>query len=111
MTAPLPCADRANLAAWSGKGHVKLMDSTTGKELARLEDQNQGRIEATAFTLDGGYLVGVSNDSSCIRAWNLRKLREGLVELEFDWDAPPFAPALPVGPGTLVVEIDRAQQK
>jgi WD40 repeat protein len=99
------------LAAWGWqKGVIVLVDVKTGREIARLEDPHQDARRSLNFTADGTQLIGTTNDSSCVRVWDLRKIREGLKELGLDWDAPPYPPAktpvlkgLPVPP--LEVEV------
>ncbi|MBA4062319.1 MAG: hypothetical protein C0501_01170 [Isosphaera sp.] len=88
-------------AAWAGKGFVVLTDADTGREVARLEDPHQDGLHNLTFSPDGTLLLGATNDSFCVRAWDLRRVRAGLAELGLDWDAPaypPAPPAEPVGP-------------
>ncbi len=81
------------LAAWGGhKGYIPLVDPDTGRELARLEDPNQDGLFCLTFNSDGTLLIGTTNDSACVRVWDLRKIRAGLKELDLDWDAPPYPP-------------------
>jgi WD40 repeat protein len=72
-------------------GVYRLVELTTGRELARLEDQEQNTGQA-AFSPDGAWVVIEARDS--LRVWDLRRLRAGLAELGLDWDAPslPKAP-------------------
>jgi serine/threonine-protein kinase len=83
----------SRLVAWnSAKGYVTLVDTETGRELAQLEDPHQDGYHAMTFSPDGTLLIGVSNDSSCIRVWDLRRIRQGLIELGLDQDALPSEP-------------------
>src|SRR5262249_13553695 len=78
--------------------------------LARIEAPQLGGLEGfgLAFSPDGTLLLGVSNDSFCVRVYDLRKIRQGLVELGLDWDAPPYPPAPPAGRlAPLTVEVVR----
>jgi WD40 repeat protein len=87
---------------WS-KGHVPLVDPESGRELARLEDPSDDALHTVAFNGDGSLLFGASNDSFCVRVWDLRKIREGLTELDLDWDARPYPPArAPVADGQYI---------
>ena len=87
-------APDGRLAAWSGgKGYVPLIDPDTGREQARLEDPNQDGLLALTFSPDGTRLFGTTNDSQCVRVWDLRLIRRGLADLGLDWDAPPYPPA------------------
>jgi tetratricopeptide (TPR) repeat protein len=47
------------------------------------------------FTPDGTRLVAVSEDGKAIHVWDLRLIRQQLVELVLDWDEPPYPPAPP----------------
>jgi WD40 repeat protein len=86
-------APDTRLAAWGGqKGFIPLVDPATGRELARLEDPHQDGMRMLTFSPDGTLLIGVTNDSFCVRVWDLRKLRQALVELGLDWDALPYPP-------------------
>lgn len=94
------------LAACAGKGFTHLIDPETGRELARLEDPNQDRFQSITFSPDSTQLIGTTNDSSCVRVWDLRKIRAGLVELDLDWAAPAYPPEpTPVARTPLQVEV------
>jgi WD40 repeat protein len=81
------------LAAWGGhKGFIPLVDPESGRELARLEDPFQDGLAWLTFNPDGTLLIGSTDDSSCVRVWDLRKIRAGLKELDLDWDAQPYPP-------------------
>ena len=66
------------VSAWGGKGFVALTDPGTARELARLEDPNQDGYYDMAITPDGTQLIGFSDDSQCLRVWDLRAIRAGL---------------------------------
>jgi tetratricopeptide (TPR) repeat protein len=70
-------------------GIYRLVELATGRELAKLEDPEQNSGPA-AFTADGARLVTSAKNG--MRVWDLRRIREGLMELNLDWDAPPFPP-------------------
>ncbi len=94
------------LEAWNGKGFVVLTETDTGRELVRLEDPNQDGLNGVVFSADGALLMGSTNDSFCVRIWDLRRLRRGLAELGLDWDAAPFPPApVAAAPGLLRVRL------
>jgi WD40 repeat protein/tetratricopeptide (TPR) repeat protein len=78
------------LAAWCGKGFVAVTDAETGREVVRLEDPHQDGLVGATFSPDGALLMGSTNDSHCVRVWDLRKIRAGLAGLGLDWDAPPY---------------------
>jgi eukaryotic-like serine/threonine-protein kinase len=78
-------------------GIYRLVELTTGRELARLEDPEQG-TGAAAFTPDGLQLVVTAQNG--LRVWNLRRIREELARLGLDWDGPPRLSARAVAPGS-----------
>jgi serine/threonine protein kinase/WD40 repeat protein len=69
------------------RGIYRLVELTTGRELARLEDPEQTAGQAV-FSPDGTKLVIEAGNG--LRVWDLRRLRASLDELGLDWDAPPF---------------------
>jgi serine/threonine protein kinase/WD40 repeat protein len=86
-------SDSKLLAVETGQGVVRLVDPTSGREYARLEDPNQDRAESIAFTPDASQLVITNNDSNSIHVWDLRAMRAELVKLDLDWALPPYPPA------------------
>ena len=96
------------LAAWGGhKGYIPLVDPSTGRELARLEDPHNDAVTGLTFSPDGTQLLGVTNDSFSVRVWDLRLIRAGLQQLGLDWDAPPYPAVVDVPPdqGPLQLEL------
>src|SRR5262249_14809368 len=91
----VPWDATADLAVMGqANGIYRLVKLTTGHELARLEDQEQNTGPAS-FTHDGTKLVVWAKNG--LRLWDLRRIREGLVELGLDWDAPSFPKASKAG--------------
>ena len=80
-------------------GTLILVEVETGRELARLEDPEQARIDAVAFTPDGSQLVTTLLDRPYLRVWDLRAIRRRLAELRLDWD-PPATFDTPDAPGS-----------
>jgi serine/threonine protein kinase/WD40 repeat protein len=68
-------------------GIYRLVELTSGRELARLEDPDQV-TGAAAFTPDGSKLVVTAKDG--LRVWDLRRIRLELGQLRLDWDGPPY---------------------
>jgi tetratricopeptide (TPR) repeat protein len=93
------------LAAWNAKGGLVLTDPETGRVLARLEGPHQDNMSVPAFSPDGTLLVASTDDSFCVRAWDLRKIRAGLVELGLDWAAPAYPPGASPDPGSLPLPV------
>jgi hypothetical protein len=104
------------LAAWGWqKGFVALVEPETGRELARLEDPHQDGLAWLTFSPDGTRLIGTTNDSFCIRVWDLRKIRTGLKGLGLDWDARPYPAGTEPGadaprPAPLQIEVVGAEK-
>jgi serine/threonine protein kinase/WD40 repeat protein len=84
-------------------GIYRLVELSTGRELARLEDPEQNTAPA-AFTPDGTKLVITAKDS--LRVWDLRRIRAELAKLGLDWEAPAYSPATPAHPKELQVQVD-----
>jgi hypothetical protein len=72
---------------------LHLIETATGRTVARLEDPHGGRATWQGFTPDGTRLVVVSHYASAIHVWDLRAIRARLKEMNLDWDWPPFPPA------------------
>jgi tetratricopeptide (TPR) repeat protein len=89
---------------------IRLVDSATGREIARLEDPYSERPHTwMGFTPDGTQLVAVSQSARAIRVWDLRAIRRQLKERGLDWDWPEFAPAGPEGGRLLEVQVDSGE--
>jgi WD40 repeat protein len=82
--------DSRLLALERGDGAVRLIEVASGREIAVLEDQQQGRSGAITFSPDGTLLLLTNKDNNVLRVWDLRKLRAGLKAIDLDWDAPPY---------------------
>jgi tetratricopeptide (TPR) repeat protein len=70
-------------------GVYRLVEVSSGRELARLEDPEQNSLPA-AFTPAGEKLVTTAKNG--LRIWDLRLIRQELRKLDLDWHAPPFPP-------------------
>jgi WD40 repeat protein len=81
------------LALERGDGAVRLIEAASGRELAVLEDPQQGRSGAITFSPDGTLLLLTNKDNNVLRLWDLRKLRAGLRAIDLDWEAPPYPAA------------------
>ncbi len=68
--------------------------NAAGKTLVQLGLPEQSRAGYATFSADGSQLVHQSADHHQVHAWDLRALRRHLAELDLDWDAPPFPPAV-----------------
>jgi WD40 repeat protein/tetratricopeptide (TPR) repeat protein len=71
---------------------LRLVETETGRMLARLESPDLGAAVFATFSPDGSRLVVTTNDrpGPAAHVWDLRAIRRRLVELGLDWDAPPL---------------------
>jgi WD40 repeat protein/Tfp pilus assembly protein PilF len=80
---------------------LRLVETETGRTLARLESPDMCKVRWATFSPDGSRLVVITNDGPAVHVWDLRAIRRGLVELGLDWAAPdypiddPCSPAAP----------------
>jgi WD40 repeat protein len=92
---PVPvaiAADGSLLACSLSDGMVRLFDLKTMREVTRLSSGTAQPIDALRFSLDGGSLAVVREDTT-IHIWNLRGVRRQLTKLGVDWNLPEIAPA------------------
>jgi serine/threonine protein kinase/WD40 repeat protein len=73
-------------------GVLHLVETATGRTVARLTDPHGDRAHWQAFTPDGTRLVVVSNYANAVHIWDLRAIRTRLKAMNLDWDWPEFAP-------------------
>ena len=73
--------DGGYLVVETGTGVLRLVDSATGNDLARLEAPPLARAERAAFTPDGRRLIVSGIDSTHIHVWDLRAVRRQLDEI------------------------------
>jgi WD40 repeat protein len=83
--------DSRLLAIRDGSNEIRLEETTTGREVARLTGPEQVAYFPTCFTPDGTRLIALSG--SFLQVWDLRLIRQELKELGLDWDWPEFPPA------------------
>jgi serine/threonine protein kinase/WD40 repeat protein len=111
LTALAFSPDRSTLALASDAQVVRLVELSSGRELATLAAPDVQRpIFKLAFSADGSQLAGVMGDSR-VQLWDLRLLRQQLGDMGLDWDAPPFPPVAAgteAGPLTVTVETGRS---
>jgi WD40 repeat protein/Tfp pilus assembly protein PilF len=86
--------DGRALALGDAPGVVRLVDTDSGREIARLTTPELTRLVPCCFTPDGATLVTLGTESETLHLFDLRAIRGQLAELGLDWDAPPLpAPA------------------
>jgi WD40 repeat protein/serine/threonine protein kinase len=70
---------------------VRLIEASTGKELATLTAPNPRPITWLCFSPDDRQLA-VACGNHVIQAWDLRLIRERLAAMDLDWDLSPYPP-------------------
>jgi serine/threonine protein kinase/WD40 repeat protein/Tfp pilus assembly protein PilF len=89
-----PLAFAANgplLAIASGAQTLRLVDPSSGQELATLTAPDPHIITCLCFSPDGTQLAAATQDN-IIHLWDLRTLRQELATRQLDWDLPPYPP-------------------
>ena len=76
-------------------GVIRLLETTTGREVARLTGPEPTWYAPACFTPDGTRLVATCSGETALYVWDLRLIRQQLKELGLDWDWPDFPPADP----------------
>jgi serine/threonine protein kinase/WD40 repeat protein/Tfp pilus assembly protein PilF len=97
--------DSRLMALGDAYGVIRICETETAKEIARLTSPEPGWYQAECFTPDGTKLLAGSFDDR-IYAFDLRAIREGLEELELDWGWPSFPPAVAKPQSPPRIEID-----
>jgi WD40 repeat protein len=68
---------------------VRLVEHTTGREIALLEDPHSYSPRLNLFSLDGTKLISVNHERG-IYVWDLKLIRAQLKARGLDWDWPEF---------------------
>ncbi len=93
---------------------LQLVETETGRKVARFESPDLCGVEFVTFSPDGSRLVVTTNGPGAVHVWDLRAIRRRLVEMGLDWDAPAFsdddpaAPSAPPFPRAQTITIDDA---
>ncbi|MBI3407193.1 MAG: protein kinase [Planctomycetes bacterium] len=72
---------------------IRLLETTTGREVARLTGPDLTWYYPACFTPDGTRLIATAEKA--LYVWDLRLIRRQLKDLALDWDWPEFPPAEP----------------
>jgi serine/threonine protein kinase/WD40 repeat protein len=75
-----------------------LVETETGRTLARLESPDLFAAGWPTFSPDGSRLVVTTPDGPAVHVWDLRAIRKTLFKMGLDWDAPAFAQEDPADP-------------
>jgi WD40 repeat protein len=69
---------------------IRLVETATGREVARLTGPEPSWYLPACFTPDGTRLISNGPDPSALYVWDLRLIRRQLKELGLDWDWPQY---------------------
>src|SRR5262249_8406068 len=77
---------------------IRLVETVTGREVARLTGPEPVRYNPACFTPDGTRLIAGCAGGTALYVWDLRSIRRQLKELDLDWEWDEFPSAAePVG--------------
>jgi WD40 repeat protein len=88
---------------------IRLVETETGRTVARLESPDLCDMREATFSPDGSRLVSTTNDGPAVHVWDLRAIRRHLARIGLDWDAPAYSdddPASPALPPLLPVQVE-----
>jgi serine/threonine protein kinase/WD40 repeat protein/tetratricopeptide (TPR) repeat protein len=98
-------ADGRQLVVQDLDSILRLVETDTGRTIARFESPDLCAAGWGTFSPDGTRLIFSTNDGPAVHVWDLRAIREKLAGMALDWDAPTYsgddqaAPtALPLSP-------------
>ncbi len=69
---------------------LRLVETETGRTLARLDSPDSCHVNWATFTPDESRLVVNTPDGLAVHVWDLRAIRRQLRSRGLDWDAPPY---------------------
>jgi serine/threonine protein kinase/WD40 repeat protein len=72
---------------------IRLVETATGRELARLTGPEPMWYAPRCFAPDGTRLVATCSGQKALYVWDLRLIRQQLKQMGLDWDWPNFTPA------------------
>ena len=88
---------------------LRLVETETGRTLARLESPDACQVDDATFSPDGSRLVVTTNDGPAVHIWDLRAIRRQLTRMGLDWDAPAYSdddPAADSSPPLPSLQVD-----
>jgi WD40 repeat protein len=69
---------------------ICLVETETGRVIARLESPDSSDVIWATFSPDGSRLVLVAANNPAVYVWDLRPIRKRLAAIGLDWDAPAY---------------------
>jgi WD40 repeat protein len=88
-------ADGKLLALPGENGSIRVIETTSGREVFRLTGPEPTSYGPQCFSSDGSYLVATCSSSDALYVWDLRLIRSELKEMGLDWEWPEFPPPVP----------------
>jgi serine/threonine protein kinase/WD40 repeat protein len=85
---------------------IRLVETATGREVARLTGPEPQRYAAACFTPDGTRLIARGSDEKMLHVWDLRAIRQQLKGMGLDWEWPEFGPAEPQAQAGKFVKVE-----
>jgi serine/threonine protein kinase/WD40 repeat protein len=70
---------------------IRLVETETGRTLARLESPDLYAVNIATFSPDGARLVVTTQDGPAVHVWDLRAIRRQLARIGLDWDSPAYS--------------------
>ncbi len=70
---------------------LRLVETNSGRMVARLESPDACNTIFATFSPDGSRLVVTTNDGPAVHVWDLRAIRRHLASMSLDWDAPAYS--------------------
>jgi WD40 repeat protein len=77
---------------------IRLVETATGRTLARLESPDRCAVNGATFSLDGSRLVVTTPDGPAVHVWDLRAIRRELAKIGLDWDSAAYSDDDPASP-------------
>jgi WD40 repeat protein len=84
-------ADSRLVVTVDSNGVLGLVETETGRTLARLESPDLCAVGWVTLSPDGSRLVVTTHDGPAVHVWDLRAIRKTLLKMGLDWDAPAFS--------------------
>lgn len=87
---------------------LRLVETESGRTVARLESPDSCDVTEATFSPDGARLVVTTQDGAAVHLWDLRAIRKRLVAMGLDWDAQASSvdPADPAAPPLPPLQVD-----
>jgi eukaryotic-like serine/threonine-protein kinase len=85
------------LAAKDEDQVLRLVETETGRTVARLTSPDLGDVSGAAFSPDGSRLAVNNSSRPVVQVWNLRSIRNHLHGIGLDWDRPAYSGDDPAG--------------